>query len=315
MFPPSGAQSGGAPIRATDNDAAVARLSAVQKHYLQDPYIKHLVPRAHLLPPHPPLINIGTYVRTAAIDSLVDQWLQLASNAGQKCQIAGSLEDNLQVYVEVDFPEITTKKAMAIKKHKELVSLLGDPSQVSLAQGGTALRSPKYYLIPTDIRRPPSEMLESFLYSSFDAEHPAILDPSIPTLLLFECVLAYMSPVDSSRLLDWFVKVQQKHNGVLGCIVYEMFGLNDSFGRVMVNNLKERGISLPGADPYPTVENLPNRFLQTGFSAAHGLTLKEIRRAYIEPSELERHGFPVETLSFLLTKGRTGSHTLNSWTK
>lgn len=87
MFPPSRAQAGDAPIRGTDNDAAVARLSAVQKGYLDDPYVRYLVPRAHLLPPRPPLINIGTYVRSAGIDSLVNQWLELAGNAGQKCQI------------------------------------------------------------------------------------------------------------------------------------------------------------------------------------------------------------------------------------
>lgn len=87
MLPPSRAQAGDAPIRSTDNDAAVARLSAVQKGYLTDPYVKFLVPRSHLISPRPPLINIGTYVRSAGIDALVDQWLELSAKAGQRCQI------------------------------------------------------------------------------------------------------------------------------------------------------------------------------------------------------------------------------------
>ena len=87
MFPPSATQSGDASIRATDNDAATARLSAVQKQYLNDPFLKYLVPRAHLLPPRPPLINLGTYIRSAGIDTLVDQWLQTSAAAGQHCQI------------------------------------------------------------------------------------------------------------------------------------------------------------------------------------------------------------------------------------
>jgi O-methyltransferase involved in polyketide biosynthesis len=74
-------------IRLTDTDAALARLSAVQKGYLQDPYIKHLVPRSHLQPPRPPLINIGTFVRATAIDDLVFQWLQSSANLGTRCQI------------------------------------------------------------------------------------------------------------------------------------------------------------------------------------------------------------------------------------
>lgn len=87
MFPPSASQDPDAPIRQTDADAALARLSAVQKHYLQDPFIKHLVPRAHLHPPRPPLINIGTYVRSTAIDDLIEQWLVLSDRAGQRCQV------------------------------------------------------------------------------------------------------------------------------------------------------------------------------------------------------------------------------------
>lgn len=88
MLPPFHSRPrGDAAIRETDNDAAGARLSAFQKGYLNDPYIRYLVPRAHLLPPRPPLINIGTYVRTTAIDALVHQWLQISEGTGQKCQI------------------------------------------------------------------------------------------------------------------------------------------------------------------------------------------------------------------------------------
>jgi len=210
---------------------------------------------------------------------------------------ASSLGKRLKTYVELDFPEITTKKAMAIKKSKELMSGLGDSDQVTLSQGGTALHSPKYHLLPVDLRKDPSETLEPLLFSTNSDHAAALLDPSVPTLLVCECVLVYMSPESSSRLLGWFVEKSRSstQNGVLGCIVYEMFGLNDGFGRVMVNNLKERGISLPGATPYPTVDSLSNRFLQTGFSAARALTLKDIRRSYIKPEELER----ISSLEFL----------------
>ena len=108
-----------------------------------------------------------------------------------------------------------------------------------VAQGGTALHSQKYHLLPADLRLPPSEILEPMLFSPIDPALDSILDPSLPTLLLFECVLAYISPSASSQLLDWFIKfIKKSPAGVLGCVVYEMFGLNDSFGRVMVDNLK-----------------------------------------------------------------------------
>lgn len=81
------AWDGDAAVRQTDTDAALARLSAVKKAYLVDPYIVHLVPRPHLQPARPPLINIGTFVRSYSIDVLVHQWIRTARSCGQKCQI------------------------------------------------------------------------------------------------------------------------------------------------------------------------------------------------------------------------------------
>ena len=108
-----------------------------------------------------------------------------------------------------------------------------------VAKGGTALHSQKYHLLPADLRLPPSEILEPMLFSPIEPTADSILDPSLPTLLLFECVLAYIFPSASSQLLDWFIKfIKNSPTGVLGCVVYEMFGLNDPFGRVMVDNLK-----------------------------------------------------------------------------
>ncbi|KAE9400674.1 leucine carboxyl methyltransferase [Gymnopus androsaceus JB14] len=298
MIPPPPQDTDG-PIRLTDNDAALAKLSAVRQNYLSDPFIKYFVPRASFQPPRPPLINVGTFVRTVAIDDLVDQWIDLSTKEGRKCQIVslgagsdtrfwrlwtGPQKNYLSAYVEVDFPEITMKKAMAIRKNKDLSTVLGN---VRLEQGGTALSSPIYHLFPADLRLDPSTALGSLTTATAGA--PALLDPSLPTLLVFECVLVYMSPQESNALLQWFQTYFSSHNqGNLGAIVYEMFGLGDSFGRVMVANLKERNVSLPGAAPYPTLESLPSRFLNLNFTAARALTLKDIRRTYVDPGELDR---------------------------
>lgn len=98
-----------------------------------------------------------------------------------------------------------------------------------------ALHSPKYHILPADLRKPAIECLKPILHNVAPPFQIPIIDPSVPTLLLFECVLAYMSPESSSSLLGWFVSEAKT---VLGCIVYEMFGLSDSFGRVMLSNLK-----------------------------------------------------------------------------
>lgn len=88
MFPPTHArQDGDAPIRATDSDASLARLSAVRLGYLVDPFIPNFVARPHLQPSRPPLINIGTYVRSESIDRLVASWIDICKSEGRKCQI------------------------------------------------------------------------------------------------------------------------------------------------------------------------------------------------------------------------------------
>lgn len=74
-------------IRSTDTDASLARLSAVQKGYLVDPYVRYFVPRAQFQQPRAPLINIGTTIRSESIDRLVTSWLSICSASGTKGQI------------------------------------------------------------------------------------------------------------------------------------------------------------------------------------------------------------------------------------
>jgi tRNA wybutosine-synthesizing protein 4 len=62
------------------------------------------------------------------------------------------LSNRLSKYFEVDFPEITMKKAMAIKKRKELSSLLDDPSEVKIERGGMDLKSSNYCILGGDLR-------------------------------------------------------------------------------------------------------------------------------------------------------------------
>ncbi|KAL4248305.1 Leucine carboxyl methyltransferase 1 [Abortiporus biennis] len=269
-------------IRLTDSDAALARYSAVQKHYFNDPFIRPLLSRgAQYQPPRPPLINVGTYVRSEAIDSLVNEWLSLSQAEGKKCQIVslgagsdtrfwriatGPQKDVLASYIELDFAENTTKKAMAIRKSRELSIPLGKPEDIKITHCGSALNSSVYHLVPADMRLPPADTLPPLLCPK---GQPGILSPDLPTLLLFECVLS-------------------KSSTILGGVVYEMFGLNDSFGRVMLNNLKARNVDLPGVEPYPSFQSLPSRFLNRGFDASVALTLKQIRTTCISSEELQR---------------------------
>lgn len=73
---PQGAPAGGDDaIRATDDDAALSRISAVQVGYLEDPFASvvyklKLGERAKKAP----LINVGTHHRTWALDTVIDSF-------------------------------------------------------------------------------------------------------------------------------------------------------------------------------------------------------------------------------------------------
>ena len=111
---------------------------------------------------------------------------------------------------------------------------------MNVENGGTTLHSAKYHLIPADLRMHPSESVAPLLTSaspSSRSQEGPLLSPNLPTLLLFECVLVYVSPEASQALIQWFVSYFAS-SSILGAVVYEMFGLNDSFGAVMVENLK-----------------------------------------------------------------------------
>ena len=120
-------------------------------------------------------------------------------------------------------------------------SVVGSGSAMNalIANGGSTIHSPVYHLLATDLRRPPEETLEPLLASTSQP----VLSPALPTLLLFECVLVYMTPASSNGILRWFTGYfsspsAKESRSVLGCIVYEMFALEDAFGKVMVNNLR-----------------------------------------------------------------------------
>lgn len=100
----------------------------------------------------------------------------------------------------------------------------------SIEKGGTGLSSPSYVLLPADLRD--LAPLATALLSP-SADRPPILDPTLPTLLLAECVLVYLPPANASELLSWVASTFAEGSAVS----YDPFGLQDSFGKVMLRNL------------------------------------------------------------------------------
>ncbi|KAI8852230.1 S-adenosyl-L-methionine-dependent methyltransferase [Chytridium lagenaria] len=225
-------------VRGTNDDATISRASAVIMGYLQDPFIKTFCKRPAR---RPPIINRGTYSRSSSIDVLVHQFVRGAAafGGGQVVALGAGFDTryfllksmNLQCarYFEVDFPEITSRKAMLMKKDKTMGPMLGE-NKIG------------------DLREWESNIVPKLKSLGFDE--------SCPTLYLSECVLVYMEEEYINSILSWCAR----SSAASFFITYEQIRPEDAFGKVMIENLRLRNISLPGLESCPTLESHVGRF-------------------------------------------------------
>ncbi|KNC99526.1 uncharacterized protein SPPG_04917 [Spizellomyces punctatus DAOM BR117] len=275
--------SGDDAVRATNDDAAISRLAAVNQGYLSDPYAKHFVRRPQR---RPPVINRGSYTRSKALDTLVQQFLKSGDGSPKTKQIVslGAGSDTRWFllkaqdlhparYYEIDFPEITGRKAQIIKKNNEMTELLGEHL---LTSGGTELHSDNYHLIPGDLRNFSTEILPRIASLGFDK--------SLPTLFLSECVLIYMSPRDSANLVQ--SAAESIESGVF--VTYEQILPDDPFGVTMLQNLKMRGIELLGIRAHPSLQSQRDRYLIAGWDEAGAVDMNMFWERILDSDERTR---------------------------
>ena len=135
-------------------------------------------------------------------------------------------------YIEIDFPEATSRKIRNITSSPRRLPLLAtrnitpdmhlssslhpshtSPHQNSSTDVPTSLKSPIYCILPLDLASDATKDLQEHILP--------MLDPQIPTLFLAECVFCYMSPEASSSVVKWFGETFERSAG----IVYEMLGV------------------------------------------------------------------------------------------
>ncbi|KAJ9648838.1 carboxy methyl transferase for protein phosphatase 2A [Coniosporium tulheliwenetii] len=198
-------------VQKTDEDASVSRMSAVELGYLDDPFARAFIYDPPISRRYP-IINRGTYVRTAAIDTLVNKFL--ATNPSEQKQIislgAGSDTRYFRiiykdpaiklVYHELDFPANTAQKISAIQRTPSLLAAIRSTlsSLSDLHTTTDTLTSPSYNIHPLDLRT-----LASDPSTTPSPPLPTLphLSSTAPTLLLSECCLIYLSPTDADAIL------------------------------------------------------------------------------------------------------------------
>ena len=267
-------------IRQTDLDALSLRHSANKNGYFYpaDPYIDDLIAlyqnylhytggytsmlasrtvRLAFAERKLPIINRGTYLRTKAIDLAIERFLDqyegkptqiVLLGGGSDTRVFGLLEKYPDlVYHELDFPDLTKVKKLAIEANPRLAKAVGiDPGYTPTLVNNRAeweavegdIHTSKYHLVGFDLRN---------LTTGIPYPH---LDSELPTLIISECVLCYVSPEQAELILKyWMAAAKDSY-----FIIYEPILLGDAFGATMAKNLATRGINLMLFEAYPTID-------------------------------------------------------------
>jgi [phosphatase 2A protein]-leucine-carboxy methyltransferase len=213
----------------------------------------------------------GTFVRTKAIDLLVESFLRSNPNSQKQIISLGAGTDTRYwrlrergysqrlLYHEIDFPDISAQKLATIRSSASLSPLHTsfevlhkeqpeeDPKNNRWGFFKNADEDEGYLFHPIDMRR------SGWIINN--------LLPNAPTLLISECCLCYMTSQQASSVVSEFTR--QIHT--LGIVIYEPTKPNDDFGKVMFQNLASRGLTMPTVADYPSLESQMERLRSWGF--------------------------------------------------
>ncbi|KAF4027230.1 hypothetical protein G4228_019487 [Cervus hanglu yarkandensis] len=238
-------------VRGTCEDASICKRFAVSIGYWQDPYIQHLVRLSKER--KAPEINRGYFARVHGVSQLTKAFLRKTECNCQILNLGAGMDTTFWMlkdedllprkYFEIDFPMIVTRKLHSIKL-KPLLSkpILDLHSEDTLQMDGHMMDSTRYAIIGADLRDIPD--LEEKLKK-------CNMSTQLPTLLIAECVLVYMTPEQSANLLKWAANSFE----TAMFINYEQVNMDDRFGQIMIENLRRRQCDLAGVETCKSLES------------------------------------------------------------
>lgn len=247
-----------------------------------------------------PLINRGTFLRTVSITNRITEFCKShPSSQYSKIQVIslGAGNDTRPFYIlpqfknvnyfELDFTSTVLLKKLSIlssSKLSGLINLKNIPASElpktikEVLDFNPVLHTSNYHLVPIDLRDFKSDnSLKSF------GELNDFIDVSVPTLLISECCICYLSKDDADNLIQFWGN--NLENGEF--LIYEPIGgdSNDTYGEVMIKNLSLRNIYMPTLMEYGTIDAQIKRFEKLLHAKSSDCTIECHDMNYIERND------------------------------
>ncbi len=222
-----------------------------------------------------------------------------------------------RLYVEVDFADVTARKAAAVARHAPLLRAVAggrlsaaDVAAVEAAAaaaaegrggggggggGGESPALPAGVTLQLPGAGGGGASLSGSAYRLVTADlrdiaslsaalRGAGVDLAAPTLLLSECVLVYLEPQESCAIIAW--AAQAFAASVF--VTYEQIRPHDAFGQVMARNLAERGYSLRGLAAFPDLDAQRRRYAELGYDAVTVADMNDVYYRLLHPEAVAR---------------------------
>lgn len=111
------------------------------------------------------------------------------------------------------------------------------------------------------------------------------LDLARPTVILFECVLAYLDAEASTSLLAWSATFCDAL-----VVEYDVMAPNDAFGKIMTANFRRRGWPLLSAAKFQSLTDHERRLAELAFEAIEMADMSNVcaRLVLADPKEFGR---------------------------
>ena len=225
-----------------------------------------------------PLLHRGYYARHRAVDAALRAFLK-RHPTGQIVALGAGLDSSFWrlraagcecAYFEVDSELVVAEKQRLIRNSPLLLQAVG---QKAAGVSGSQDDRGAYRLLAGDLR-------------DMDTVAGALsqegLDATAPTLVLCECVLAYLEPAHGDAVIAW---ARQNFADVL-VVCYDVVKTSQAFAKVMLANFRKRGAPLLGAAE--DLEAVRRRF--RAFETSDIRNMKRVYEALVaaSPDELRR---------------------------